>query len=66
MGSSIMLLQVIVPRIVVIAVLGSQSTGKSLHVEYCLTRGTLLNRLFGTSFDVMDEQVRRQTTQGIL
>lgn len=37
------------------AVLGSQSTGKS----------TLLNRLFGTSFDVMDERRRRQTTKGI-
>lgn len=36
------------------AVLGSQSTGKS----------TLLNRLFGTSFDVMDESQRRQTTKG--
>lgn len=36
------------------AVLGSQSTGKS----------TLLNRLFGTSFDVMDERVRGQTTKG--
>ncbi|EPQ28364.1 uncharacterized protein PFL1_04191 [Pseudozyma flocculosa PF-1] len=37
------------------AVLGSQSTGKS----------TLLNKLFGTSFDVMDEKQRRQTTKGI-
>ena len=37
------------------AVLGSQSTGKS----------TLLNRIFGTQFDVMDERVRRQTTKGI-
>ncbi|WFD31493.1 Dynamin-like GTPase that mediates homotypic ER fusion [Malassezia sp. CBS 17886] len=37
------------------AVLGSQSTGKS----------TLLNRLFGTNFDVMDNQVRKQTTRGI-
>ncbi|CEH16881.1 protein sey1 [Ceraceosorus bombacis] len=37
------------------AVLGSQSTGKS----------TLLNRLFGTSFDVMDETRRQQTTKGI-
>jgi protein SEY1 len=39
----------------VVAVFGSQSTGKS----------TLLNRLFGTSFDVMDETHRRQTTKGI-
>ena len=39
----------------VVAVFGSQSTGKS----------TLLNRLFGTSFDVMDETQRRQTTKGI-
>jgi len=39
----------------VVAVFGSQSTGKS----------TLLNRLFGTKFDVMDESERRQTTKGI-
>ncbi|KAF9585060.1 Dynamin-like GTPase that mediates homotypic ER fusion [Lunasporangiospora selenospora] len=37
------------------AVFGSQSTGKS----------TLLNRLFGTHFDVMSESARRQTTKGI-
>ncbi|KAF9132174.1 Dynamin-like GTPase that mediates homotypic ER fusion [Mortierella sp. 14UC] len=37
------------------AVFGSQSTGKS----------TLLNKLFGTSFDVMSESARRQTTKGI-
>ncbi|OCF39288.1 protein SEY1 [Kwoniella heveanensis CBS 569] len=39
----------------VVSVFGSQSTGKS----------TLLNRLFGTSFDVMDESRRQQTTKGI-
>ncbi|KAF9166393.1 Dynamin-like GTPase that mediates homotypic ER fusion [Mortierella sp. AD011] len=39
----------------VAAVFGSQSTGKS----------TLLNRLFGTSFDVMSENARMQTTKGI-
>ncbi|EJT97474.1 root hair defective 3 GTP-binding protein [Dacryopinax primogenitus] len=39
----------------VVAVFGSQSTGKS----------TLLNKLFGTTFDVMDETQRRQTTKGI-
>ncbi|KAI9500339.1 root hair defective 3 GTP-binding protein [Coemansia spiralis] len=39
----------------VVAVFGSQSTGKS----------TLLNRLFGTRFDVMDESQRQQTTRGI-
>ncbi|PIA15728.1 root hair defective 3 GTP-binding protein [Coemansia reversa NRRL 1564] len=39
----------------VVAVFGSQSTGKS----------TLLNRLFGTRFDVMDEGQRQQTTRGI-
>ncbi|KAI5776428.1 RHD3/Sey1 [Geopyxis carbonaria] len=39
----------------VVAVFGSQSTGKS----------TLLNHLFGTSFSVMDETARRQTTKGI-
>lgn len=39
----------------VIAVFGSQSTGKS----------TLLNNLFGTSFGVMNERERRQTTKGI-
>ncbi|EPX74646.1 GTP binding protein Sey1 [Schizosaccharomyces octosporus yFS286] len=39
----------------VVAVLGSQSTGKS----------TLLNQLFGTRFDVMDAGKRQQTTKGI-
>lgn len=39
----------------VVAVFGSQSTGKS----------TLLNRLFGTQFEVMDESKRQQTTKGI-
>ncbi|TIB04641.1 hypothetical protein E3P96_01585 [Wallemia ichthyophaga] len=39
----------------VVSVFGSQSTGKS----------TLLNRLFGTTFDVMNERQRRQTTKGI-
>ncbi|KAG0199379.1 Dynamin-like GTPase that mediates homotypic ER fusion [Mortierella sp. GBA30] len=39
----------------VAAVFGSQSTGKS----------TLLNRLFGTNFDVMNESARQQTTKGI-
>ncbi|THH02273.1 hypothetical protein EW026_g591 [Hermanssonia centrifuga] len=39
----------------IVAVFGSQSTGKS----------TLLNRLFGTDFDVMDETKRQQTTKGI-
>jgi len=39
----------------VIAVFGSQSTGKS----------TLLNALFGTCFGVMAEHERRQTTKGI-
>ncbi|KIM83177.1 hypothetical protein PILCRDRAFT_88083 [Piloderma croceum F 1598] len=39
----------------IVAVFGSQSTGKS----------TLLNRLFGTTFDVMDESKRQQTTKGI-
>ncbi|KAK9457988.1 RHD3/Sey1 [Dipodascopsis uninucleata] len=38
-----------------ISVFGSQSTGKS----------TLLNALFGTRFDVMDETRRSQTTKGI-
>ncbi|KAE8227070.1 hypothetical protein CF319_g419 [Tilletia indica] len=37
------------------AVIGSQSTGKS----------TLLNKVFGTSFQVMDETQRQQTTKGI-
>ncbi|KAI8599295.1 RHD3/Sey1 [Dissophora ornata] len=37
------------------AIFGSQSTGKS----------TLLNRLFGTSFDIMSETARMQTTKGI-
>lgn len=39
----------------VVAVFGSQSTGKS----------TLLNHLFGTNFNVMDETSRQQTTKGI-
>ncbi|KAJ7347098.1 RHD3/Sey1 [Mycena albidolilacea] len=39
----------------IVAVFGSQSTGKS----------TLLNGLFGTTFDVMDETRRQQTTKGI-
>ncbi|KAI8872586.1 membrane organization and biogenesis-related protein [Ramicandelaber brevisporus] len=39
----------------VVAVFGSQSTGKS----------TLLNRLFGTHFPVMHESQRQQTTKGI-
>lgn len=39
----------------IVAVFGSQSTGKS----------TLLNALFGTDFDVMNESERRQTTKGI-
>lgn len=39
----------------VIAVFGSQSTGKL----------TLLNTLFHTSFDVMSENLRKQTTKGI-
>ncbi|ORX35730.1 RHD3/Sey1 [Kockovaella imperatae] len=39
----------------VVAVFGSQSTGKS----------TLLNRLFGTSFQEMNESKRQQTTKGI-
>ncbi|KAJ1980859.1 Dynamin-like GTPase that mediates homotypic ER fusion [Dimargaris verticillata] len=38
-----------------VAVFGSQSTGKS----------TLLNRLFGTQFAVMHEEQRQQTTKGI-
>lgn len=39
----------------VVAVFGSQSTGKS----------TLLNTCFDTQFDVMDESARQQTTKGI-
>jgi hypothetical protein len=39
----------------VVSVFGSQSTGKS----------TLLNRLFGTRFDEMNETQRKQTTKGI-
>ncbi|ODV58657.1 dynamin-like GTPase SEY1, partial [Ascoidea rubescens DSM 1968] len=39
----------------VISVFGSQSTGKS----------TLLNALFGTKFDVMNQDKRQQTTKGI-
>ncbi|KTW30962.1 dynamin-like GTPase SEY1 [Pneumocystis jirovecii RU7] len=39
----------------VVAVLGSQSTGKS----------TLLNKLFSTCFRIMDSSVRKQTTKGV-
>lgn len=39
----------------IVSVFGSQSTGKS----------TLLNALFGTRFDVMNEIKRQQTTKGI-
>lgn len=39
----------------IVAVFGSQSTGKS----------TLLNNLFNTNFDVMNEYSRQQTTKGI-
>ncbi|RKP08345.1 RHD3/Sey1 [Thamnocephalis sphaerospora] len=39
----------------VVAVLGSQSTGKS----------TLLNALFNTHFEMMDKMSRKQTTKGI-
>lgn len=55
----------------IVAVFGSQSTGKSnrfdIIEEPSLTfhaLGTLLNRLFGTNFDVMDETRRQQTTKG--
>jgi hypothetical protein len=55
----------------IVAVFGSQSTGKSewrmLGPGYyinILSVGTLLNRLFGTTFDVMDESKRQQTTKG--
>ena len=58
-----------------VAVFGSQSTGKSeLRYATIFTRawfadrifgiGTLLNRLFGTDFDVMSETRRQQTTKG--
>ncbi|RKP09380.1 RHD3/Sey1, partial [Thamnocephalis sphaerospora] len=39
----------------VVAVFGSQSTGKS----------TLLNALFGTEFSIMDHSKRQQTTRGV-
>lgn len=60
----------------VVAVFGSQSTGKSAldsgvgssnradRCVYSSRAGTLLNRLFGTKFDVMNENERRQTTKG--
>jgi len=41
----------------IISIIGNQSTGKS----------TLLNRVFGTTFDVMDaSRVRKQTTKGMI
>eukprot|EP00833_Pecoramyces_ruminatium_P016300 jgi/Orpsp1_1/1190332/evm.model.d7180000078322.1 len=39
----------------ILSIFGSQSTGKS----------TLLNKLFNTKFQVMNEQSRQQTTKGI-
>jgi len=55
----------------IVSVFGSQSTGKSklygiLKVDDAelFHLGTLLNRLFGTTFDVMDETKRQQTTKG--
>ena len=40
----------------IISIIGTQSTGKS----------TLLNRLFGTSFDMLNSSLgRQQTTKGI-
>jgi GTPase Era involved in 16S rRNA processing len=48
----------------VVAVFGSQSTGKSNLMKGWANVGTLLNRLFGTKFDVMDETQRKQTTKG--
>ena len=53
----------------VVAVFGSQSTGKSALVHSCFVVnliGTLLNNLFGTEFDVMNEKVRQQTTKGLI
>ena len=48
-----------------VAVFGSQSTGKSIPPRgMLLMLGTLLNRLFGTNFAVMDEINRKQTTKG--
>lgn len=57
----------------VVAVFGSQSTGKSklnlflveIVLSLGLDSGTLLNRLFGTTFEVMNESQRQQTTKGI-
>jgi len=41
----------------IVSIIGNQSTGKS----------TLLNRVFGTTFDVMDaSRVRKQTTKGFI
>ena len=42
----------------------------TLHLFHLLTllassAGTLLNRLFGTNFDVMAESQRQQTTKGM-
>ena len=54
----------------IVAVFGSQSTGKSAYyaerpsILADRRSGTLLNRLFGTTFDVMDETRRQQTTKG--
>jgi hypothetical protein len=46
-----------------VAVIGCQSSGKS---NWLLNAGTLLNLLFGTNFDEMNQDLgRSQTTQGI-
>ena len=57
----------------IVSVFGSQSTGKSkwdvtIDMQHLISfrTGTLLNRLFGTTFDVMDETKRQQTTKGLL
>jgi hypothetical protein len=36
-----------------------------MHCFLLETAGTLLNRLYGTTFDVMSESERRQTTKGV-
>ena len=48
------------------AVIGCQSSGKSKLSQANQLTGTLLNLLFETKFDVMDQDMgRSQTTKGI-
>ncbi len=42
-----------------------QARSNARELRLMRSIGTLLNRLFGTTFDVMDETKRQQTTKGM-